>query len=460
MDQINYFLKKIFQRESKVLETKEEYSLYQKYFDNLEGEDDESTYKKQLYILENENFIKKDESPLTLKHRSLLNRLILEDYSVYPLKKELEKNNNIILNIGEKEQNNENNNNDNVNFKEKRKSEKYKDKNMEELEKFAEDENEFIKDLHRINYITFSPFSLNFFNEEEIDENNNDKEKKEKIIEKKEKEKKLLKMINFDYNKYEFNDELLLNICHGFVDLDKLKEKNCINPFGIKDNNIKNENSDEQSLYESDLEEEEEEEVTTEEKEEKNDESILVSDLIDEIKKFMKERENIDFFKEYFDKYNKAKKRMNRNMKITDKDEKCFYKKWNEKFKKIDFLYKEYLMEKEMIEKMEKEKIEKELKELEEKKLKKKEEDQKFVDELKKIRRKTLQRMKEEKKEKIYYQTNELDLKKNKNCDNEQNEKNENKLNNGIKKSQTIQEKKNDRIEWMNTKKYNFFNDI
>ena len=92
MDQLNYFLTKIFQRESKVLETKEEYSLYQKYFDNLEGEDDESTYKKQLYILENENFIKKDESPLTLKHRSLLNRLILEDYSVYPLKTEIEKN--------------------------------------------------------------------------------------------------------------------------------------------------------------------------------------------------------------------------------------------------------------------------------------------------------------------------------------------------------------------------------
>ena len=179
----------MFQNDSKDLDSNEEYSLYKKYFDNLDTEDDESLYKKQLYILENDTFTKKDESTLTLKHKSLLNRLILEDYSVYPLKKELEKNNNIVLNIGEKEQNNDNNNNDNVNFKEKRKSEKYKDKNMEELEKFAEDENEFIKDLHRINYITFSPFSLNFFNEEENDENDNDKEKKEKIMEKKKKKK-------------------------------------------------------------------------------------------------------------------------------------------------------------------------------------------------------------------------------------------------------------------------------
>ena len=37
-------------------------------------------------------------------------------------------------------------------------------------------------------------------------------------------------MINFDYNNNEFNEDLFFNIYHGFVDMDKLKEENCINP--------------------------------------------------------------------------------------------------------------------------------------------------------------------------------------------------------------------------------------
>lgn len=160
----------MFNRESKNINTKEEFSLYQKYFDICDVEDDESIYKKQLYILEDEKFTKKDESTLTLKHKSLLNRLILEDYSVYPLKKgqnEIISENFKVEENKETNQNKDQNNNNNIHIKEKgaRKSLIHKDnKKRDELEKFAEDENEFIKDLHRINYLTFSPFSLSFFN--------------------------------------------------------------------------------------------------------------------------------------------------------------------------------------------------------------------------------------------------------------------------------------------------------
>ena len=65
-------------------------SLYDKYFDQCDLEEDESLYKKQLYVLEEDKLTKKEQSNLTLKHKALLNRLVLEDCSIYPpLKKEL-----------------------------------------------------------------------------------------------------------------------------------------------------------------------------------------------------------------------------------------------------------------------------------------------------------------------------------------------------------------------------------
>ena len=44
--------------------------------------------------------------------------------------------------------------------------------------------------------------------------------------EEKENEKKILKMINFSYDNYEINNDLLFNICQGFIDINKLKEEN------------------------------------------------------------------------------------------------------------------------------------------------------------------------------------------------------------------------------------------
>ena len=490
----------MFNHESQNADSKGEFSLYQKYFDICDVEDDESIYKKQLYILEDEKFTKKDESTLTLKHKSLLNRLILEDYSVYPLKKsqnEIIEENFKAEENKETNQNKDQNNNINNHIKEKgtRKSIMRKDnKKMDELEKFAEDENEFIKDLHRINYMTFSPFSLSFFNKEDINENYKGQERSEKLMKEKEKENKLFQMINFDYNKYEFNDELLLNICHGFVDVDKLKEENCTNPFGIKgnpivegtnqpqktdENNEKSESrsgsfSENESEYDSSSEEEEKEEEKeepkeTEEKKEEKKDDILVSELIDEINKFIKEREDIEFYEEYFEEYNDAKEKMNQNMKITDAEEKAFYREWLEKFKDIEILYKKYEKERERLETIKKEKIRRELKELENIKLKKKEEDEKFVNELKKIRKKTMERIEEEKKEKIYFMSNDIEINKNKNKGKRntvispKNENKEIKVVNKTKKSQTMRikkEKKKDRFDWMVSKKDNFFNDL
>ena len=106
----------------------------------------------------------------------------------------------------------------------------------------------------------------------------------------------------------------------------------------------------------------------------------------------------------------------------------------------------------------------------ENKRLKKEEDDKKFINELNKIKRKTLIRLEEEKKQKIYYMTNDIEIFKNnkrksaiipqkKNKDIEK--LNNNKINkNKLKKSGTITDTKNERNEWMNQNKNNFFDDI
>ena len=496
----------MFKLDSKNDANNDEYSLYKKYFDNCDVEDDENIYKKQLYVLEDENFTKKDETPITLKHKSLLNRLILEDYSVYPLKKNPNENNHDNIKTEEIKDINNNNNNDKLKEKEIKKKDIFKNnKKIDELEKFAEDENEFIKDLHRINYITFSPFSLSFFNKEDINEKYKGRERTEKIIKEKENEKKLFQMIDFDYNKYEFNEDLFFNICHGFVDMDKLKEENCINPpydapsrkIGGGDNtnkNIEEKNEKSNSLNESISEQnseynsksEEEEEEKEEEKEEKEEikekekeeekeieevkeekkDDIIVSELIDEINKYIKERENIEFFEEYFDNYYEEKKKVSQNMKITDEEEKKFYREWIEKFNNIEILYNKYLKEQERLETIKKEMIKRELKKIEDINLKKKEEEEKFMEHLREIKMKTKKRLEEEKKEKIYFATNEIDAFKDKNKNKRKSaiiiptkEKKENKTNqrtnNKNKKSQTQRVKVNNRIDLNNPKKDN-----
>ena len=65
-------------------------------------------------------------------------------------------------------------------------NQKEEKKKEDEQDKLIEEENEFLRSLHRINYLTFSPFGLSFF-----DDNNKDtqnltedylKEKEDKIL--------------------------------------------------------------------------------------------------------------------------------------------------------------------------------------------------------------------------------------------------------------------------------------
>ena len=366
----------------KVEDENSDFSLYDKFFDLCDIEDNESLYKKQLYVLEEDKFIEKEQSNLTLMHKSLINRLILEDYSVYPLKKNSSE---ISETLKKKE-----------NSKKKFNNEDKDSKKIDEIEKFYEDENEFIKDLHRINNLTFSPFSLSFFNK-----NNNSKDEYiNNNINEKENENKILNIINFDYNNYEFNEDLLFNICHGFVDPDKLKEENIVGEFyeKKKDSNLdkKNEEKNENNSIKlnspinlnKDKEEEKKENIHNEE----NNEDLIIMSMISEIDTFIKKKENLDFYKEEISNYYKAKKIFDKNLETSNKEKKIFYQNWLDKFHRIEVLYNNYRVQIKRTETINKVKKEKMKKLIEDEKIKKINEENEFIQKLKKIGEKALKK--------------------------------------------------------------------
>ena len=180
-------------------EITEDNSFFNNLFENAEKEQDEELYKKNLYVLKEDLDSRKDENSIKFMHDVLLSKLILDDYTEFPPKLENLNRNSLI------------NEKDNI-------------KKEEDPEKLFEEENEFLREIHKINYLTFSPFALKFF--EKSMNSNNEKIELNQREDEKENEKKILKMINFNYSNYEINNDLLFNICQGFIDINKLKEEN------------------------------------------------------------------------------------------------------------------------------------------------------------------------------------------------------------------------------------------
>lgn len=157
-------------------------------FSATEKDQDDQLYKKDFYVLEEDLANKKDQNSIKFKHDVLLKKLILDDYCQYPPKCEI---------------------------KEISSFERKNLANEGTLENGFDNENEFLKEIQRINYLTFSPFGLKFFNTPVGSESC--------LLED---EKKLHKLINFDYEHFELNDDLLFNICQGYIDINKLTEDN------------------------------------------------------------------------------------------------------------------------------------------------------------------------------------------------------------------------------------------
>lgn len=438
-----------------------DFSLYENYFDRSDVEEDEALYKKQLYVLEDEKFTKKEQSNLTLKHKVLLNRLILEDFSVFPLKKDLNESSSDNIKV-------EDNNKKKVNTDEK------DTKKIDELEKFAEDENEFIKDLHRINYLTFSPFSLSFFNKNDsLKEEYSNFNSNERIIKEKENENKLFKMINFDYNNYEFNEELLFHICHGFVDPDKLKEENILGNQP-KTNIMKNAGENLNLIKKVEEKKEKDNSVSSNKsninlklEEEKQDikDRMIINDLIEEINIIIQKKEKLEFFKEEINNYNESKKKLEENLKASNKEKKKFYQDWVDKFHEIEVIYNNYRVQIERTETIRRNREEKKKLEEEKKKQDKINEERKLMNELEKIRQKALQKKYNEERgiynnSSIFSDSQMTFSSGNAGSSFSSNMKgtNSSKIsNNNGKKSKKRKDKKHERLDWMVKKSDNFF---
>ena len=320
---------------SEIPNISEEYNYFEKLFENAEKEQIGDLYKKDLYIMKEDLDANKYKTTLKLMHDTLLQKFMCEEYTEFIPKNEIAQ---LIYPPEKKEANNNNN----------KSTQKEDAADKELLEEYT-----YLKELYRLNYLTFSPFALEYFekiNEPKNNNNNknnnpndsinitndsnnndnNNKESNNNVLnmnnkndneeandEQKEKENKLLKLLNFDYNSFELNNDLLFNISQGFIDISKLKESNLKITDKNKDNkeNSDNEeNENEFELYEYDEE--------------------LNQELIDKTKKFAKLYENNLFLKGAIIRFKGELSQL--PLKCKNKDINEFYKYWDAEFSKLE----------------------------------------------------------------------------------------------------------------------------
>ena len=337
----------------------EEYNYFEKLFDKAEKEQIDDLYKKELYIMKEDLKNNESKSRLKLMHDILLKKLYCEDFQDFTPKNEIKKQINSPL---KQEQ-------DNIlkNDKDNNKNSQKEDLGDKELQ----EEIDYLKTISRLNYLTFSPLALdsfekinNFSNstlkkEQNIkgDYNINIKENSNDIKDKKdeeEKEKKLLGLLDFDYNNFELNNDLLFNISQGFIDVSKLKEQNIKIPNQEQLKEQANNNSSDSSLNdEYDLYEYDEE---------------LEQILIDRTMNFVHKYESNLIFKGAIIRFKEELK--NLPQKSKNKVKNAFYRKWENEFIKLgrnnekiqrknaeDLKKKEYKQQREYLDKLNNEKI-------------------------------------------------------------------------------------------------------
>ena len=339
---------------------KSEESFINNLFEKKEKDQNEQLYKNEFYILEEEMKSKKNQNNLQFMHDILLNKLMLEDYVPFPPKNEEP----MTVN-----------------------SQKEEKKKEDDQDKLIEEENEFLRSLHKINYLTFSPFGLSFFENNGKDKSNMN----EDIL--KEKEEKILHMIDFNYDNFEVTNDLLLNICQGFVDINRLKEEN-LNKNKEKEKMKQKEKID--ALMNKEKEKQKEE---NKDKEKEILEKYEL-DFIAEINEKKRITYYTDFLKPCEIEFNEAK----------NKDEKKnVIEKWKPLIQNKDKEYNEYLKEKQEKERKEKEErmrleeIQRKIdKEREEEKKKNDELMKAFQDIIKKIKKKEKKENKSKSQNKVY----------------------------------------------------------
>ena len=347
--------KNIFKNE-KILDTLFDYS----------NKEDDILYKNDIYSpldedQNNEENSKKSKVELT--RDKILQNLSLEEYSTFPTKNESS-----VLNLNEP------------------------GKDKEDQDKLLDEEIDYLQNLHKLNYLTYSPFGTSFIPNLKI----NSEKKEEEQIKEKEKENKILNIINFDYNNYEINNDLLFNISMGFIDINKLQLENVIlNDINEK---VKNKNNINNNIINE----------TKESNKEINESEELNTSLMKEINEFIEENKEVSYYKEIIDQFNKEFIDNEKSEDINKEND--LLEKWKKLFEQKRKNYEEYLKEEQEKKKKEEEEEEKrkEMEKLiEQEKKEKIQREKEFLQELEKIRMKGIRKViQKREREKTYLNKN------------------------------------------------------
>ena len=342
--------------------------LFKSLFENFD-EKEEKLYKNDLFTpsTEKEEYSNDNQkkSQTEIMRDKILKKLSLEDYMLFP-----PKNDSILINDNEL------------------------GKDKEDQEKLFEEEIDHLRNLHKLNYLTFSPFGISFFpNLNYMTQKNEEKNQNlyNMTDESVEKENKILNIIDFDYNNYEINNDLLFNISMGFIDINRLKHENVVSSENFiprsqrisLDNKIRNlQNSapkpkvenikKPENIYKKDIE--------------------FKDDLMNKLVHFVKEHENVEFYTSTIDSFYKE---LNTITSIKEnkenKEKNKLLIKWQKIFIERQKLYKKYLMDKQDKErkKRKEERIKKDIeKRIEQQKIYQIQKEKQFEEELEKIRKK------------------------------------------------------------------------
>ena len=270
------------------------------------GDDFQSKYTDET------NNIESDIKEFT--HNSLLNRISMEDYYLFPPKTESL----LVMEDG--------------NLKEK-----------QEPERLNEKETEFLQKINRLNYLTFSPFGESFFphkfNQKDDKENNTNDN-----INKNKKEEKLLDILDFEYENYLLNNDLLFNISMGYVDIKKLKKENIVsNDFISKKEKINQEEKKSQMIAKIKKE--------NPNKPEFKYEVPFKQDLFNSLQIFAYRYRNEDFFLKTISEFNSDMNNIAGLEKNSEKNRLLL--KWENEFKDKQIKYNLYLQKKKRMERKE-----------------------------------------------------------------------------------------------------------
>ena len=217
-------------------------------------------------------------------------------------------------------------------------------KEKQEPEKLYENEVEFLQKINKLNYLTFSPFGESFF-PHKFRENGGGESNTNSNINNNKKEEKMLDIIDFDYDNYVLNNDLLFNISMGYIDIKKLKKENIVTNEYLTSKKEKLNQEQKKTRIMAKIQKE------NMDKPEFKYEVPFKQELFNNLQKFAFNYRNEEFFLKTINEFYSDMNKLNELEKNSEKNRVLL--KWENKFKDRQIKYNLYLQKKERMEKKE-----------------------------------------------------------------------------------------------------------